>query len=57
MAEFEEHMKSRGGDLQSVAREMSESVTDPDIQATEVVEKEERERGREGESEGRGGGA
>ena len=30
-------MKSRGGDLQSVAREMSESVTDPDIQATEVA--------------------
>lgn len=36
MAEFEEQMKSGGGDLQSVAREMSESVTDPDIQATEV---------------------
>ena len=42
-------MKSRGGDLQSVAREMSESVTDPDIQATEV------RRGREGGGEREGG--
>ena len=36
MAEFEEQMKKSGGDLQSVAMEMSQSVTDPDIQASEV---------------------
>lgn len=35
VAEFEEQIKS-GRDLQSVAKEMSESVTDPDIQASEV---------------------
>ena len=37
VAEFEEQMKSDGGvDLQSIARNMSQSVTDPDIQDTEV---------------------
>ena len=35
VTEFEEQMKSGDG-LQSVARDMSQSVTDPDIQATEV---------------------
>ena len=38
VAEFEEQMKSGGGgDLQSIARDMSQSVTDPDIQETEVL--------------------
>ena len=38
MAEFEEQMRSSsdGRDLQSVARDMTQAVTDPDIQATEV---------------------
>lgn len=36
VAEFEEQMKS-GRDLQSVARDMTQSVTDPDIQETEVM--------------------
>ena len=38
VAEFEEQMRSSsdGKDLQSVARDMTQAVTDPDIQATEV---------------------
>ena len=37
VAEFEEQMKSSDGrDLQSVARDMTQAVTDPDIQASEV---------------------
>lgn len=33
--EFEQQLRS-GKDLASVAKEMAESITDPDIQATEV---------------------
>lgn len=37
VAEFEEQMRSSDGrDLQSVARDMTQAVTDPDIQASEV---------------------
>ena len=37
VAEFEEQMRSSDGrDLQSVARDMTQVVTDPDIQASEV---------------------
>ena len=38
VAEFEEQMRSSDGrDLQSVARDMTQAVTDPDIQASEVT--------------------
>lgn len=37
VAEFEEQLRSSDGrDLQSVARDMTQAVTDPDIQASEV---------------------